>query len=225
MVGFHFDHRDTQPVFCDAVERFVSTVQALSDYELLAASRCHGWAVMDVVTHVRVGLQEMLGAFTAFTEEPADQDAMTYWQDYAGDSDPVDPILWTRRTAAAYRRPSGAVPHLRMAADAVDSASARMRDGRVSFQGHTLSTGDFLATWTVELAVHQLDLGHTIDVAEPTPGSARLARRTVEALLGTELPTALSDISCALLGTGRRVPSRVELELLGPAGERLPVLG
>lgn len=225
MSGLGVAHLDAQPVFCGAVERFVNSVEGLSDYELLAPSRCYGWAVMDVVTHVRVGLQEMLGAFTAFTAEPADQDAATYWQEYAGDCDPVDPIVWTRRTAAAYRRPSGAVAHLRMAADAVSGAAARMRDGRVGFQGHTLNTGDFLATWAVELAVHQLDVGHTINVAEPTPGSARLARRTVEALLDTELPAALSDITCTLLGAGRRFPSSVEVELLGPAGEQLPVLG
>ena len=40
-------------------------VGAAGDSDLLAASRCHGWTVLDVVVHVRVGLQEMLGGVVA----------------------------------------------------------------------------------------------------------------------------------------------------------------
>lgn len=225
MGSLHVDHRRAQATLLGAIEQFVGTVEALSDYDMLAASRCYGWAVLDVVTHVRVGLQEMLGAFTAVTPDPADQDAASYWGEFAGDSDPVDPILWTRRTSSAYRRPRGAVQHLQMAADAVGGAAEQMQEGRVKFQGHTLTTGDFLATWAVELAVHQLDLGHTLDVVAPTPDSVNMARNTIEALLDTPLPTDWSDITCTLLGTGRRSPSAIEQQHLGPIASRIPALG
>ena len=133
MGSLHFDHRDAQVSLVGAVEQFLNTAESLSDYDLLATSWCYGWTVLDVVTHVRVGLQEMLGGFTASTQDPTDQDAGSYWQEHVGDSDPVGPILWTRRTATAYRRPSGAVQHLQMAADAVRVATDRMQEGRVRF--------------------------------------------------------------------------------------------
>jgi hypothetical protein len=66
--------------------------------------------------------------------------------------------------------------------DALRSSVERLDDGVLAFQGGVLTTGDFLATWAVELAVHQLDLAREVDVAPPTPGALRLARRTVEAL-------------------------------------------
>ncbi len=225
MAALHFTHRDGQSAFRGALDRFVSTAESLNDYEMLATSRCYGWAVLDVLTHVRTGIQEMLGGFTASTQDPADQDAASYWLDCVGDNDPVNPILWTRRTSTAYRRPSGSVQHLRMAANAVHGAADHMPDGRVSFQNHTLTSGDFLATWAVELAVHQVDLGHTLDVADPTPESVSMIRRTVEALLDTQLPADWSDLTCVLLGTGRRPPSTDEVERLGSAADRLPVLG
>lgn len=131
----HVDHRAAQATLLGAITQFAGTVEALSDYGMLAASRCHGWAVLDVVTHVRVGLQEMLEAFTAVTNDSPDQDAGSYWGEFAGNSDPVEPTLWTRRTSSAYRRPRGAVQHLRMAADAVGGAADQMQEGRVKVPG------------------------------------------------------------------------------------------
>jgi hypothetical protein len=143
----------------------------------------------------------------------------------AGDpaADSVDGILWTRRTASAYRRPRGAVQHLRATADAVRTAVARMPDGPVAFQGHVLTSGDFLATWAVELAVHHLDLGRDLDVAPPTAESLRLARATVEALAGSPLPGAWSDRRCVLVGTGRATLTAEARAAAGPAGAALPV--
>lgn len=181
-------------------------MDAATDLDLLAASRCHGWAAIDVVVHVRVGLQEMLGGIGAATDRPPDQDAATYWRDHSpsdGDIDDVEAILWTRRTASAYRRPRGALEHLWMTADTARAAVAAMASGAVAFQGHVLACGDFLATWAVELAVHHLDLNRDIDLGSPTDESLRLGRATVEALAGTTLPSEWSDELCLLVGAGR----------------------
>ena len=62
-------------------------------------------------------------------------------------------------------------------------AAERLTDGVLAFQGGVLTTGDLLATWAVELGVHQLDLARDVEVAPPTPASLDLARRTVEALV------------------------------------------
>ncbi|MHA6779388.1 maleylpyruvate isomerase N-terminal domain-containing protein [Pseudonocardia saturnea] len=217
------DRVTAQTAFLGQLDRFAGAVEAVTDRDLLAASRCHGWAVVDVVVHVRVGLQEMLGGIGASTDRPPDRDAATYWRDLPppdGGSDDVDAILWTRRTASAYRRPRGALEHLRMTADTVRTAVEAMAPGAVAFQGHVLSGGDFLATWAVELAVHHLDLGRELDVGSPTAGSLRLGRATVEALAGAPFPDGWSDGLCLLAGSGR-APGYATRR----AAATLPVLG
>ncbi|WP_232667020.1 maleylpyruvate isomerase N-terminal domain-containing protein [Pseudonocardia sp. TRM90224] len=219
------DHAIARAALLGELDRFVEVVAALSDHELLAASRCHGWAVLDVVVHVRTGLQEMVGGVVAAIDRAPDRDAATYWSielpSTDGSADEVDRILWTRRTASAYRRPAGALEHLRIAADAVRTSVARMPEGSVSFQGHVLAGGDFLATWAVELAVHHLDLGRDLDVPAPTPESLALGRATVEALAGSPLPDAWTDEDCLLIGSGRTTPR----DPGGQLAQRMPVLG
>ena len=63
----------------------------------------------------------------------------------------------------------------------------RLPEGVLEFQAGVLTTGDFFATWAVELAVHQLDLAREVDVAPPTSEALGLARRTVEALAASGL--------------------------------------
>lgn len=226
MAALTVDHAIGLDALLGQLDRFVDVAGSASDRDLLAASRCHGWAVVDVVVHVRAGLHEMLGGVVASSDASPDTDAATYWRadPPSGDSaaDDVDRILWTRRTASAYRRPSGAFEHLRMAADAVHTAVTRMADGPVSFQGHVLASGDFLATWAVELAVHHLDMGRDVDFGSPTVESLRLGRATVEALAGAALPREWSDEKCVLAGSGR---VRLGPEACGAVSGSLPVPG
>jgi uncharacterized protein (TIGR03083 family) len=214
------DLATARAAFAEQLAAFLAVAEALDDHQLLAASRCHGWAVLDVLVHVRGGLEEMLRGCTAPTDAPPTADAASYWDAAdAGSADPVDGILWTRRTATAYSRPTRAVRHLRDAAEAVLAAAERLADTSVRFQGLVLTAGDFLATWVVELAVHQLDLGRDLDVPAPPGPALRLARATVEAILGQPLPDSLPDFQVLLLGAGRRA---VPPEL---AGAIRPVLG
>lgn len=209
------DQNEARAAFTGQVERFVQTVDGLDDHALLAASRCHGWAVLDVVVHVRVGLEEMLRGATAPTDDAPTVDAASYWSAWAerpGRDDEVGGILWTRRTASAYRRPAGAVDHLRAAADAV--LAAALPPAALRFQGHVITVGDFLATWAVELAVHHVDLGLHLDLAPPTDAALQLTRATIDALLGTPVPPSLSDLDALLIGAGR-VPVPPDLPGLG----------
>jgi hypothetical protein len=64
-----------------------------------------------------------------------------------------------------------------------------------------MTSGDFLATWVVELAVHQLDLGQ--GAGHPTPGSLTAVRRTVEAIADVDLPERWDDEDAALIALGR----------------------
>ncbi len=228
MSSLHIDHAVGRDGFLGQVRCFSGAVEELTDRQLLSASRCHGWTALDVVVHVRTGLQEMLGAVVSPTTAPPDRDAASYWvsgEPTAAEPDDVAAILWTRRTSSAYRMPRGALEHLTMAVDALTAAVSLMPEGYIRFQGHVLHSGDFLATWAVELAVHHLDLGPDLPVPPPTTPALRLGRRTVDALLGTATPALWDDGRCLLLGSGRVVPSSQEQEELGMSASAVAVLG
>ncbi|NHA69709.1 maleylpyruvate isomerase, partial [Phycicoccus sp. CMS6Z-2] len=154
------------------------------------------------------------------TGGPATVDAATYWTAFASldEGDPVEVLLARRRRSDAYRGPASAVRELGDVGGTLRRICEDLPDGRHAFQGQVLTSGDLLATWAVETAVHHLDLlaGH------PAPESALdLARRTCEALLGEPLPTGWADTDAVLVATGR-VPVPDDGAAL--AG-RLPVLG
>jgi hypothetical protein len=111
----------------------------------------------------------------------------------------VPHILWLRRVASAYARPSAAVRHLADVASSVTAAVRTMPEGPVLFQGKCMRSGDFLATWVVELAVHQLDL----DLGQDAPSGLEWARVTLEAIADADLPPELDDRSAVLMGLGR----------------------
>nr|WP_276610825.1 maleylpyruvate isomerase N-terminal domain-containing protein [Kineococcus siccus] len=163
------------------------TLGGLRDEDLLAASRCRGWTAGDVLAHVHLGLQEMLlGLVSPTTTEPADSDAAAYWRGEAaagGDAAArTAQVRFVRLLASAYRDPTGLVTHTLPTLGAVRSVVTTLAPGRLAFQGQVLGTGDFLATWACELAVHQLDVGPELDVPAPDPGALRIARATGEAL-------------------------------------------
>lgn len=197
-----YDHTTAVDLLRDQLDSILAAVGSFSDYDLLGASRVHGWSRLDAVVHVRLGLEEMAGVCAAQVEGAPDHDAASYWVTFAeDDDDPVPHILWTRRTAAAYAEPRGALRHLNEVAGTIRIALRRMPDHPVLFQGKTMTSGDFLATWVLELAVHQLDLGE--EAGHPTPGSLSVVRETVEALADVRLPEEWDDEYAALVALGR----------------------
>ena len=192
--------------FLDAVDRFTSAVAGLSEHDLLGASRCHGWTRLEVVSHVIAGWEEMLGGMVSRVQAPPSVDAATYWTAFVAESaeeDPVAVLMTQRRRAVAYARPSAAQAHLGDVAAAVRRGAAALPGHACTWQGHVFTAGDFLAVWAVEDAVHHLDLA--LDPAlDPAPAEAlALTRRTIEALVGAPLPSTWSDLTAALVGTGR----------------------
>jgi uncharacterized protein (TIGR03083 family) len=212
-------HEDGKAAFLGELDAFAGVARGLSDLELMAVSRCVGWTAGDVVVHVHLGLQEMLLGLVSATDRDPDTDASEYWRSSPPandeDADRIDGMRFVRLLGAAYRRPTGLVRHLLPTMEGIRSAVAALAPGAVSFQGHVLSTGDFLATWAVELAVHTLDL-----YREPTAPGLRLARLTVEALVPAELPAEWADDTVVLLGAGRVQPGPGS-----PWAPMLPVLG
>jgi hypothetical protein len=209
-----YDHATAAELLRDQLEAFVAAAESFSEYDLLGASRVHGWSRLEVVVHVRAGLEEMVGVCAAQVDDAPDHDAAAYWASWvAADEDPVPHILWTRRTATAYNRPDGALRHLRDVVAITGIALTRMPDHPVLFQGKTMTSGDFLVTWVVELAVHQLDLGD--GAGQPTPESLQAVRRTVEAIADLDLPETWSDRDAALISLGRAPLPESSEELAG----------
>jgi Mycothiol maleylpyruvate isomerase N-terminal domain len=225
----HVDHDDGRAAFLDGLDAFVGCVESFSDLQLMAASRCTGWTVVDVVVHVHLGLQEMLLGLVNRTVEEADTDASTYWRATPptndDDADQVAGMRFIRLLGASYRRPSGAVRHMLPTVEGVRAAASRLEPGAARFQGHVLSSGDFLATWAVELAVHHLDMGRELAVQPPAPSALRLARLTVEALAGADAPRAWADDATVLLGAGRIRPDAEQQTEAPVLTRKLPVLG
>lgn len=207
-----------------SVTAFVETVGSASEWDLLGASRCHGWARTDVVTHLREGWQELLGGLFARTDAPVTVDAASYWTAYDADHTDRDPVVSTmaqRRRGSAYLRPESVRTQLRDVADGLLAGLAALGpadDAHHRFQGYVLTTGDLLASWAVETVVHHLDL---LLPQEPPAAGLRVARDTIEALAGP-LPETWTDRDAVLVGAGR---SAAPDDLDPGLRSRLPALG
>jgi uncharacterized protein (TIGR03083 family) len=223
----HVDHDEAREAFLSGLDGFVAAVRTLSDLDLMASSRCTGWTVADVVVHVHLGLQEMLLGLVTRTGESPGTDASGYWRSTApaDEDDQVAGMRFVRLLGAAYRQPAGAVRHLLPTVAGVRAATASLDPGAVRFQGHVLSTGDFLATWAVEMAVHHLDLGRELTLPPPSRPALRLARLTVEALAGAAAPPDWPDDTTVLLGTGRIPPDGGQRTAAPALTTAFPVLG
>jgi hypothetical protein len=220
-MGLSISLDDGRAACVDSIDAFLRAVETFSEYELVGASRCHGWSRLDVVTHVLAGWQEMLGGLVSTVDDAPSVDAASYWSAFATEystDDPVAEVMSQRRRTSAYARPASATAQLRDVAASVSRGVNHFQDRPCLWQGHVFTAGDFLAVWAVEHVVHHLDLLSD----EPAPASAlRLARLTIEALIAQPLPDVSDDEEAVLMGTGR-VPLR---EGLGAVGDLLPALG
>jgi hypothetical protein len=201
---------------------------SLTDEQLLAASRCRGWSVCDVLCHLDFGNQEILVGFASPTDRPADTDLAAYWRACCAPGEPdLGHARFTRLVASAYARPSGVVRHLHLTTGAVlRLARAADADRRLEFQGHVVTMEVFLALWAVEAAVHHLDVTLELpDAPPPVPASLQVTRETLDALLGEPVPLGWDDQTYALKGTGRLALTGEEARALGPLSERFPLFG
>ena len=106
------------------------------------------------------------------------------------------------------------------AARAVDPA--RLLRTRVSAG---IRLDEFCATRVLEVAVHGLDLARALDL-EPwiTPAGADVTTAILRSLLGGDPPAHWDAVAFIEIGTGRRAPDERDLEVMGPAAARYPLL-
>ena len=92
-------------VLATAYTDLTDVVAGLDDDDVLAPTRCRGWAVADLLFHVLEDAQRALVALATPSEGPADTDAVTYWlpRDDVADAPPVSHAWYVRRAASPRR--------------------------------------------------------------------------------------------------------------------------
>lgn len=226
----HVAHTHGQSSFLTALQGLLDTFGQLDDRAMLATSGCFGWNVGDVLTHVHLGLQEMLLTLGMYTDEAPDMDAASYWRAFPPGNgvisdDQLDDIQFVRRTNAAYRRPADLLRHVTITANGLLDRVPTLPEVAMPFQGRVIASGDFLAVWVVELVIHHLDLQAEVTLPDPDADPLNLTRRVIEALLGDELPGSVPDRTVVLVGAGRETLSEAHNRALDSFVARLPVLG
>lgn len=178
----------------------------------------------DLVYHLLTDAQRALVALHTPAEEPADRDAVTYWQDAASRCDLESRGLRATRTmASAWRLDHLIDTYVATSRAVLRAVDAARPNAVVATQGHALRVEDLAATLAVEAAVHSLDLNTDVEFV-PAPPVMALVRHTLDGLLGHPGPSEWDDLTYVLIGTGRRAPTEAERRALGPAAAQLPLL-
>ena len=212
-------------------------VEPLDAAGFLQPTRCAGWAVCDLLAHIRMDAERALIAFATPAPGPADLDQVSYWANWSAEFDPelaAAHAQHVRIAAAAYSRPAGRVAHWRDTAEAaVRAARAAHGNGYVSTQDHVLSVPDFVLTLVVEATIHHLDLIVSLPAAPPpAAGNLRLVRHTLTELTAgsggrpaeSELArTGWDDATLALKATGRLELTEDERGGLGELAKHFPL--
>ena len=220
-----------------AYRGITDVVESLDAAGFFQQTRCAGWAVCDLLAHVRMDAERALIAFATPAPGPADLDQVSYWSNWSAEFDPdlaAAHAQHIRIAAAAYSGPAGRVAHWRDTAEAaVRAARAAPAAGYVSTQGHVLSIPDFVLTLVAEATIHHLDLVVNLPAApSPAAGNLRLVRRTLTALAtgaGGQLAepdlarTGWDDATLALKATGRLGLTEDERAVLGALAKRFPL--
>lgn len=189
-------------------------------------SGCTGWAVRDLLLHHLSDAQRALVALaTVSADGSCDRDAVTYWTDSPGQSDPESRGLRATRTiASAYRLNALQSVYLETLQAVVGLSSHVAPSAVATTQGHTLRVEDLLATLVTEAALHHLDLVAHLTLPGPSAGPLAVVRCTLDGLLGRPAPAEWDDSTWALIGTGRRPLNPRERAALGADADRLPLL-
>ena len=90
---------EVRPLFVEQAGEFLTVCRDHSDLDLLDPSLCRGWSRLDLMVHVRAGLDEMAATAGAYTDRTPDCDAATYWTCHPDDRDD-DPVPHVRLAAA-----------------------------------------------------------------------------------------------------------------------------
>jgi uncharacterized protein (TIGR03083 family) len=211
-----------------AYDGITRVVTGCTDADLARPTRCRGWTVADLLYHQLLDAQRALIALASPVDGVPDVDAVTYWAPHKpGAPWAADHERFIREVAAAYSSPWDVVRIWEVtSAAAARAAAAAPSDLVITTQQHRLTVDDLVSTLVVEAVVHHLDL--TVELPDaPAPADEALAhvRAVFDAMLDGAAPAQWPTVDYVLGVTGRiDVPDEV-LSSLGPAADRLPLLG
>jgi uncharacterized protein (TIGR03083 family) len=224
--------QDIREITARQVERLAEVVAGLSDADLVAPTLCDGWLTAHLLVHVRLGLAEHATSFAepARPQDVIDRDYVSYWRDWPPGNRTATyasaRFHWAN--AAAYATADSLREHFAGTARQAAGMSRQAPAGNFRFQGHVMAAEDILTMWTVECAVHQLDLTACLPGGRlrPTNESLTLAVRTVDALTGSPVrPPTWDEAAYILKGTGRLPLDDTERALLGDRATAFPAFG
>ncbi|MGW1957682.1 maleylpyruvate isomerase N-terminal domain-containing protein [Streptomyces sp. NPDC001920] len=211
-----------------AYEAVSAVVAGLGEEDSWLPTGCTGWAVRDLVHHCLTDAQRALVALHTPAREPADRDAVTYWQDWRPHTEGAADSRRRARVNGSMFLDFGRLQDLYLQTLAAVTHAAGEADPaqRVRTQGHVLTAGDLLVTLAVEATIHQLDL--TVELPHPPPPAPEglaAVRATLDGLLGRPALPDWTDEHYARVGTGRSRLTAAERAALGPAADRFPLFG
>ncbi len=218
---------DVRVVLADELDRLRQIVAGVSDAEIVRATSCEGWSVADLLVHLRLDGEELLRGLTVPCDDPVDRDYVSYWKDWpaSGPATFAD-VRWIWATAASYATTDSLRSHFDEVMTAAAAVSRVAPGGRVRFQNHVLSIDDLLTMFSVEFAVHHLDLLVAVpDRPGPEPGALALAASTLDGLLGPRHPTSWDQLTYVRKATGRQRLDAADIAELGADSSRYPAFG
>jgi hypothetical protein len=207
----------------EAYDALAAAVATLDDDQAWTPTGCTGWAVRDLVWHLRADAVRGLVAAHTPAGRAADCDSVAYWRAWGSDPDADE------RNRRMTRVEAGLHPFAVLRDGCLEAEAAAERalaalpaDLVVATQGHAITAADLASTLAVEATLHHLDLTAHLadDVPPPSPAGLAEVRHVVEALLGREL-SGWPDLRVAVVGTGRAAATDDESHDL--AGARVPV--
>ena len=206
--------------------RTAETLAGLDEASFALPTRCPPWDVKELAGHVWRGLDRLPSYLAEPPADAAAHDAVSYFRyDAAAEA----PEIVTRSAEVAARFDTGAdlarsfSEHWRACVDAARAADpARLLRTRVSAG---IRLDEFCATRVLEVAVHGLDLARALEL-EPwiTPAGADVTAAILRSLLDGVPPAHWDAVTFIETGTGRRVTDERDLEVMGPATARFPLL-
>lgn len=215
----------------------VSLVGGLAQDDFARPTRCPGWSVIELVAHCEGMLLRLVGENAEMVAGSAEIDRVGYYR-----YDPDGP----REGERPDKTFSEVIRHRvidetegrtgeQVRASLVGAADAALRgvaeiplERVIKRSGHPrMSFGEFVATRSLELGVHSLDIAHAVGRTEQVqPGAEEIITGILDGLLGAPVPDSLGwdAMTYILSGTGRRELATDEEAGLGPLAGKFPLL-
>ncbi|MBN6057186.1 maleylpyruvate isomerase N-terminal domain-containing protein, partial [Nonomuraea sp. RK-328] len=224
---------DPDPLVALAEEgRALSAVlQELEPQDLQLPTNCPPWDLQELVVHIAASISLSDAGFPDAAPQTPLVSAADYYRRPERDTQAyrqsnVDRTQeLTRRILAST---SAARWFDQISHDSITRLSQENLDRIVLISGRgAMKLADWVITRVVSVAAHGLDVALTVKQAPWTsPAALHVVRPVFTTLLGAEIPAALNwdDQTLLAAATGRRALTGDERALLGPQGERFPLL-